>query len=185
LKCVELTPLEFPILRFPMPPGVDSPPGLTLRHLSSTRMLRRWDRRVSGFRDFSRHEFLDTKNPEIPNPELFQILGHASLGSTAMTVSGNRGSRFRYARVHDSRKPDIPNSDSPGSFATCPCCLDGSDPIGKSQIAIPICKSSCPLENPMLQTRLVQISCHVSCQDQRLRSFLGISGLSRSRFSTL
>jgi hypothetical protein len=59
---------------------------------------------------------------------------------------------FIMLEFHDSRNPDISNSDSSGLFATCPYCLDDSDLIEKSQIAIPICKSFFPLENSMLQT---------------------------------
>jgi hypothetical protein len=35
----------------------------------------------------------------MPNPDLFRILGHASLRLAVMIASGNRGSRFLYARV--------------------------------------------------------------------------------------
>jgi hypothetical protein len=35
----------------------------------------------------------------MPNPDLFRILGHASLRLAVMIVSGNHGSRFLYARV--------------------------------------------------------------------------------------
>jgi hypothetical protein len=58
---------------------------------------------------------------------------------------------FVMLEFHDFGNPDIPNSDSPGSFATYPCCLDGSDLIWKLWISIPICKSFLPLENLMLQ----------------------------------
>jgi hypothetical protein len=70
---------------------------------------------------FLMQRFRCMRKPRNAEPRLFQILGHVSLRSTAPTVSGNRGSRFHYARVSRLRNPDISNSDSPGSLATCPC----------------------------------------------------------------
>jgi hypothetical protein len=51
---------------------------------------------------------LHAENPEMSNPELFRILGHASFRLTALIASGNRRSRFRYARVSRLRKPRYP-----------------------------------------------------------------------------
>jgi hypothetical protein len=55
--------------------------------------------RVSRNRDSYCNDSLACGNPEMPNPELFRILGHASFRLTALIASGNRGSRFLYARV--------------------------------------------------------------------------------------
>jgi hypothetical protein len=72
---------------------IHSPPRLAILRIPMRSL------RISGFRDSSCREFLVTENPEMPNPDLFRILGHASLRLTVMIASGNRGSRFLYARV--------------------------------------------------------------------------------------
>jgi hypothetical protein len=60
-------------------------------------------------------------NPKCRNPELFQILEHASLRSTAMTVSRIHISRFRNARVSCPRNPRYVDS----RWGQPPMVLDG------------------------------------------------------------
>jgi hypothetical protein len=110
LRCQRTHALRFPDPRSPMPPVVNSRQGWTFQHLSSLKHYGCGTRRVSGIRDFSGRDSFVCRKPEMPNPELFQILGHASLGSTVMVVSGNRKSRFRCASVSlplNSRYPEL------------------------------------------------------------------------------
>jgi hypothetical protein len=60
-------------------------------------------------------------------------------------------SRFQPAQVSRLRKPRF--HDSSGSFDTRHYCLDGSDPIGKSRIAISLCNGSTLLKSPMVKSR--------------------------------
>jgi hypothetical protein len=89
--------------------------------------------------------------------------------------------------MHKFTTPETPISRTPnypGSLATRPRRWTVKTPIGKSQIAIPTCKSSMSLETPKCSNPdSLQIADTCLVQDLRLRSFLGISGLMRSRFS--
>jgi hypothetical protein len=81
-----------------------------------------------------------------------------SLGSHAMrprrwTVqirSGNRVSRFQPAQVSRLRKPRFTTL---RDLLTPVPCLDGSDPIEKSRIAISLCNGSTLLKSPMVKSR--------------------------------
>jgi hypothetical protein len=71
------------------------------------------------------------------------MLDTCPLDQRPMMVSETRISRFRIARDHVLEIPDMPNSDSLGSSATCPYCLDGSDLVG---VFTWISPSTCPRE---------------------------------------
>jgi hypothetical protein len=110
LRCQRTHALRFPDPQSLMPPVVNSRQGWTFQHLSSLKHYGCGTRRILGIRDFSGRDSFVCRKPEMPNPELFQILGHASLGSTVMVVSGNHKSRFRCASVPlplNSRYPEL------------------------------------------------------------------------------
>jgi hypothetical protein len=108
--------------------------------------------RDSGFRDFSRRDFLVTENPEMPNPDSSGSSDTCPSNRTAPTVSGNRGSRFHCARVSRLRKPRYPELRLSGISRHASSLMDGVDPVGKSWIAISCCERSMSSKTPISRT---------------------------------
>jgi hypothetical protein len=104
---------------------------------------------LSGFRDFRSPVSLALRISDSRVPESLRMLDTCPLDQRPMMVSGTCISWFRIARDHVLEIPDMSNSDSPGSFAMCPYCLDGPDAIGNSRIAIPLCSGSTLLKSSM------------------------------------
>jgi hypothetical protein len=96
-------------------------------------------------REFANPKPMSSGTCAFPNPDLrsFGVMRHLSTTLTlvvpalSLYSSGNRVSGYRDSRCHVHRTFNSPISDSAESPDTCPCCLDGSDPGGKSRIAIP------------------------------------------------
>jgi hypothetical protein len=76
--------------------------------------------------------------PQIPEPRtpMARALSPRHVTSLSAPISGIAGSRFHRSQFLCIRKPRMPNPDFPGSRATCPLVINGSDYIGKSLIAI-------------------------------------------------
>jgi hypothetical protein len=96
-------------------------------------------------REFANPKPMSSRTCLFPNPDLrsFGVTRHLSITLTlvvptlSLYPSGNRVSGYRDSRCHVHGTFNSPISDSAGSPDTCPFYLDGSDPIGKSWIAIP------------------------------------------------
>jgi hypothetical protein len=120
--------------------------------LDGCHLSHRWTVQIVSkiaYRDSTVHELHDSGNPDILNSDSPGSLATHPRRRTVQIRLGNRVSRFQHARVSCLREPRFPISDSSGSSATCPCCLNGSDPIGKSRIAISYCNGSTLLNPPM------------------------------------
>jgi hypothetical protein len=115
--------------------------------------------RCIGVREFVNPKPMSSGTCLFPNLDLrsFGVARHLSTTLTlvvptlSLYPSGNRVSGYRDSRCHVHGTFNSPISDSAGSPDTCPCCLDGSDPIGKSRIAISTCTSLLSPETPILR----------------------------------
>jgi hypothetical protein len=166
--------------RSPMPPVLSSRQGSILRHLSSTTGLNPIGKSRIAISTYAMHS-----TPEIPKcrtPTPRDLSPRVLPRSTVPTASGNRRSRFQYASVSQPGNPDASKRRLAEIFRHVSLTMNGpkrsSGNRGSRFLDARFLRPRKPRYPDGLNPDAPWLldTCSV---DQRLRSFLGISRLSR------